>query len=442
MSTTALAPADFAAAATRPPPFQPRDFSPTDRQREALQLLNGPQPYVLLDGGSRSGKTRIIIERMVRWGLRFPRLRMFAGRKRRQHAKDSLWSETIAEVLSTYDQASQYKLYRLERSELVVELVNGSLLYVGGFDDKDRIEKILGREFGVIYLNECSEIDYSVFKLARTRLAQVIDGFPVPKLICDANPPAPTHWIHRLFYEGVDPDTLEPLPDAGDFCQLQMNPVHNREHLSEAYLRSLDNLPKAERRRFRDGEYVKPAGAIYGEFSRNRHVFTEDVECETYLVGVDLITYAAVLIGLKRYVREGPDGPEERRRAYALDEYSGIGMTAGEVNSEIVGRWERHHYLAYIDHNLGEAGTREFAHSELADKGPGSLEAGINLVRQMVANDELIVHARCTNLLFEMENYRRDERGSIVKENDHFCDALRMPLFSRLGQGTPGVAWL
>ncbi len=54
-----------------------------------------------------------------------------------------------------------------------------------------------------------------------------------------------------------------------------------------------------------------------------------------------------------------------------------------------------------------------------------SVEAGIQAVWERLSSGRLKVFSNCTNLLAEHRIYRRDEKGAIVKKNDHAMDALR-----------------
>lgn len=54
-----------------------------------------------------------------------------------------------------------------------------------------------------------------------------------------------------------------------------------------------------------------------------------------------------------------------------------------------------------------------------------SVEAGIYAVWSALKSGQLKVFSTCSQTIQEMENYRRDEKGKIVKKNDHLCDALR-----------------
>lgn len=63
----------------------------------------------------------------------------------------------------------------------------------------------------------------------------------------------------------------------------------------------------------------------------------------------------------------------------------------------------------------------------LADNG---VEAGIYEVWQRLSTGRLKVFRSCTNLLAEYRLYRRDDKGRVVKENDHALDGLRYLVMS------------
>ena len=54
-----------------------------------------------------------------------------------------------------------------------------------------------------------------------------------------------------------------------------------------------------------------------------------------------------------------------------------------------------------------------------------AVEAGIYNIVSRLTSGRLKVFKSCPNLLQEMRLYRRDEKGRVVKDNDHAVDALR-----------------
>jgi hypothetical protein len=400
------------------------------KQLEALALLHGPARYVMLYGGTRSGKTRVYVEWLMRACWYFPGLRVLCARFRRKHAKDTLWHETIlSEVLPTQEPGIEAK-----ESDLMLRYPQGSELWVVGTDDKARVEAILGRGVGALYFNEASQISYDAFTMGRTRLAQVLspNHYGIAwrhKCLVDCNPPGPGHWTHRVFLDHIEPRNGKRL-NPEQYVALQINPMDNAEFLPPGFIESLDDLPELERMRFKLGMFVRPGGIVFRDFGPEC-LFADDAPCERWVVGVDLVTYAAVLIGLSRYRRKD----KIRHRAWVQAELRDLDATSHGFNERMRESWGRYGYRAYIDHNLGPAGTREFDNAMLAAKGPGSLEAGVRLIQGMLHMGELRIHQSCTALQYEIENYRRDDDGVLVEEDDHLIAALRYALFSAIGKG-------
>lgn len=60
-----------------------------------------------------------------------------------------------------------------------------------------------------------------------------------------------------------------------------------------------------------------------------------------------------------------------------------------------------------------------------------AVESGLYTVWELLSTDQLKVFQSCTKLLEEFRMYRRDEKGDVVKENDHLCDSLRYGVMTR-----------
>lgn len=63
-----------------------------------------------------------------------------------------------------------------------------------------------------------------------------------------------------------------------------------------------------------------------------------------------------------------------------------------------------------------------------------SVSAGIYAVWERLVAGKLKIFASLANLLGEMKLYRRDDKGKIVKVNDHACDSLRYGIMSGLAR--------
>ncbi|MGD0634014.1 MAG: phage terminase large subunit [Beijerinckiaceae bacterium] len=225
-------------------------FSPG--QEAARQLMEGPQRYTCLAGGTRSGKTfmivRAIVERaMAAAGSRHAILRFHANA-----ARASIALDTLPTVMRLCFPGIKLKE---SRQDGYFQLPNGSRILIGGLDDKDRVEKILGLEYTTIFLNEASQIPYTSALVAFTRLAQVVPGIP-QRAYVDLNPTSKVHWTNILFGDKRDPVSMQALPDPGAYARAFINPRDNAANLSAAFLESLANLPERQRKRFFEGVYV------------------------------------------------------------------------------------------------------------------------------------------------------------------------------------------
>lgn len=230
-------------------------FKFTDKQIEAKKEIID-FPLFMLFGGSRSGKTFLAVYVICLRALKAGGSRHAILRFRFNAVKASIIYDTFPKVMLLCFPGIAYNL---SKSDWYVRFENGSEIWFGGLDDKERTEKILGQEYATIYLNECSQIKHESVGLVKTRLAQNCkqdDGVDLElRMLFDCNPPDKNHWTYKIFVQNVDPDTKKPLPNIEDHGSIQMNPAHNLDNLPAAYLKTLENLPAHLRRRFLEGEF-------------------------------------------------------------------------------------------------------------------------------------------------------------------------------------------
>jgi len=233
-------------------------FSPG--QEAARRLLEGPHRYTCLAGGTRSGKTFLIVRAIVKRALRAKASRHAILRFHANAARASIALGTVPQVMRLCFPKVQVKE---RRQDGYFSFPNESGIWIGGLDDKDRVEKILGLEYATVFLNEASQIPYSSALIAFTRLAQVARGIR-QKAFVDLNPVGTTHWTNILFGEKRDPVSKQPLKDSENYQRAFLNPPDNAANLSKEFLSSLANLPEKQRKRFYEGVYVNEVdGALW-----------------------------------------------------------------------------------------------------------------------------------------------------------------------------------
>ena len=220
--------------------------------------------YIMLFGGSRSGKTYLIVYVIIKRALKAPGSRHVMLRFRFNHIKSSIVFDTFEKVMrDEYPKLVKDIDWKLSKTDWFVSFTNGSEIWFCGLDDKHRTEKILGKEYVTIYFNECSQISWETVGMVLTRLAQkvyqVIQGRDKielqPRIYFDCNPPNKLHWTYLLFERKVDPDTKQPLRDQEKRISIRINPEDNKENISSSYLDMLRALPARLQKRFFKGEY-------------------------------------------------------------------------------------------------------------------------------------------------------------------------------------------
>lgn len=233
-------------------PQPKRTFSLTPDQAKAQELLAGPQRHTCLVGGSRSGKTTLIVRSIGIRALRSAGSRHAILRLRGNAARASITLDTLPKVFKTCFPSVKLKEHRQDG---FFSLPNDAEIWIGGLDDKERVEKILGKEFVTLFFNECSQIPYASVVVVLTRLAQMVP-YLRQRAYYDLNPVGKSHWTNRLFGEKRDPVSRQPVKNPIDYVRMFLNPDGNVENLSAEYLDSLDSLPERQRKRFKLGEYI------------------------------------------------------------------------------------------------------------------------------------------------------------------------------------------
>lgn len=243
-------------------------FSLNPKQEDAVRLTGGEAMHTLLYGGSRSGKTfvhcRSIAVRAMRAKSRHAILRF-----RFNAVKASVFMDTWPKMM---DLCFPNVPTTVNKSDYFVTFPNGSEVWFGGLDDKDRTEKILGNEYATILFNEVSQIPWGSVETAHTRLAQKT-SLKV-RALYDCNPPKKGHWSYKLFIKKLDPTSGNPLPNPSNYVAMKLSPDDNKDNLDAGYLATLMSLSGARRKRFYDGEFAEDApNALFTETAFDRHRF-------------------------------------------------------------------------------------------------------------------------------------------------------------------------
>lgn len=257
-------------------------FTRTEKQEDQAALVYGPARHGLAYGGSRSGKTFGFCELIAERALQAPGSRHLIARLHNIDVRQSVMLDTWPKMMGL---AFPDVPYEVNKSDQYAKLPDGAEVWFGGLDDKERVDKILGKEYATIYVNESSQVAYETVLTLRTRLAQssfLRSGERLPlKGLYDLNPTGRGHWTYREFVEQVRPENGMPI-EPGSRAWVAMNPADN-PHLPPEYHAELDGLPDKQRQRFRDGKYLSEVpGALWSASDRT-------AEDGTLMPGIDTL---------------------------------------------------------------------------------------------------------------------------------------------------------
>lgn len=233
----------------------------TERQQQAQAVLSGPARHLMLFGGSRSGKTALLVRNLIVRALKAPNSRHAIFRFRLNHLVASIVLDTFPKVMRM---AFPDVEYDLKKQDLYCDLPNESQVWFAGLDDKERTEKVLGMEFVTEYFNECSQIPVGSIDVALTRLAQLatvdVAGMePRPlalRAYYDCNPPSKAHWSYRRFIQKIDPETKLAIAGPEQYDSFLINPRDNVVNLSPEYIKVLESMPARMQGRFLHGRFA------------------------------------------------------------------------------------------------------------------------------------------------------------------------------------------
>jgi hypothetical protein len=203
--------------------------------------------------------------------------------------------------------------YKSNKQDWFIEFPNGSQIWLGGLDEKERVEKILGNEYVTIFISEANQVSHNSYKIVLTRLAQRVPELSA-RFLLDCNPPNKRHWLYTLFIAHKDPTSGQSLKRPDLYAAIQMNPKDNQENIQDGYVEQvLEQLTDRERKRFLDGEFLDDAEGALFKFADFKDVRVDKwpLDC-TGVIGCDPATTAnersdltgIVTVGMKRIDNE------------------------------------------------------------------------------------------------------------------------------------------
>jgi len=334
-----------------------------------------------------------------------------------QQARDIAWDMLLKEmrgaIISTNDSRLELKIRNIQGSE--------SLILLRGWES---IENLRGQAFDFLCIDEVafmknfwSNWEEILRPTLTDRKGSVLFGS------------TPNGFNH--FYDLCNKELVDSTYKTFHFTSWD-NPFLPREEIEQAKA----TLPEEVFLQEYEASFQKKSGLVYKEFQRSLHLYEK-------LPKMELIKVAGIDFGFKNpcavlhiftngdfFFVEDEWYKTERTDAQIAEYVSSCNFQAVYPDPESPGGIQE-----LKNHRVN---TREVW------KGNGSIEAGIQKVRELFISGKLKINKRCINLISELEMYSYDEPSSDRNQKEtpidaynHGLDALRYVVMTH--QASPRV---
>ena len=361
-------------------------------------------------GGAGSGKSYGACQKILLKSINMKR-RVLMIRKVGNTLKVSIW-QLMLDLLA---EAGIKEECKINRSDLEIELPNGSVFLFKGLDDPEKIKSITG--ITDIVIEEATELIEDEFTQLNLRLRPKEE---YPQIYLMFNPISKKNWVYPYFF--------------GESAILENTMIIQTTYKDNKFLPK-DYCDELERLQERNPAYYR----IYalGEFATlDRLVFpiyekkiisNEDVSGLPRWTGLDfgyVNDPSAIVSG---------NIDTEHKKIYIRQEYVKKGMLNDEIADKIIALG-LHKEKIYGDSaepkSIAEIKNKG-VNIEATEKGKDSIIHGI----QWIGQYELIVDERCFKVIEELDNYtwKKDKKtGEYINEPvdtfNHTIDAIRYGL--------------
>ena len=374
-------------------------------------------------GGAGSGKSVFVTQKLLFKYLNMPERKCLIVRKVNATLKDSVFAlfKSILSEWQIYDEC------KINKTDLTIELPNGSSFIFKGMDDPEKIKSIAGIDD--IWIEECTEVDEFDFDQLCLRLRS---KKPYNQILCSFNPVSKQNWVYpRWFDKKSDKYCI-------DNTMVLHTTYEDNKFLPQDYIDNLLNMAKTNPVYYRIyalGEFATTDKLVYTNWKVEEFNYLDllkEKDSRTAIFGTDFgytNDYTTLICSII---------DESDKKIWIYDEHFEKHMTNEDI------------YNMYVDH--GVAGERIICDSsepksieELrrlgckrvtgAVKGKDSIMNGIQLIQQY----EIIVHPKCVQIQEELKNYTfiKDRQTGLyinkpIDKYNHGLDAFRYSVTAKI----------
>jgi hypothetical protein len=383
--------------------------------------------FRVLNCGRRFGKTTLAVEEIKGKMVYVPRRVAYIA-PTYQQARDIAWEKLKKELEPIVSNVNESRLEMKTHTQSGGE----SVLFLRGWES---IETLRGQQFDFIVIDEVASMRnfwsawYEVIRPTLLDTGGEVMFISTPKGF--------NHFYDLYNLEAKDKDFKSfhytTYDNAYPKCGCESPSREVCKHIPT------DEIEKMKQEQTEDqfaqeslADFRKTQGLVYKEFDRNLHIFDDDSGPEHIIERVAGIDFGYNHPCAVIHITRDHDGvywvTDEYYHTKRTDEQIATYVKSCRFNSVYPDPENPSAIQVLNEHGI--------AVTEIM-KGKGSVQAGINKVRQLFKSNRLMIHKRCQNLIQELEMYSYDEisesemrSGSYPSENpmkqyDDALDALR-----------------
>lgn len=366
---------------------------------------------IICDGAVRSGKTLSMSVGFVFWASA-----AFDGSSFAMCGKTvtSLRRNVIVPLMPILREYGFGCFEKVSRNYIdITFLGKTNRFYLFGGKDEGSASLIQGMTLSGVFFDEAALMPRSFVEQALARCS--VSG---SKMWFNCNPDNPSHWFYNEWIKKAEEKKalyLHFTMDDNPSLSKSMKDRYKRLYSGAFY------------DRFVLGKWTASEGVVYPMFSMEKHVFSEDVQCEEFVISCDYGTVNPSSFGL-----------------WGL--YSGVWHRIREYyyssKKEGVPRTDEEHYAALeqlagdkkISRVIVDPSAASFIecirrHKKFrVVKADNDVITGIRQVSAALQQNRLKFHQSCKDILREFQLYRWSEKAGVdapIKENDHAMDDMR-----------------
>lgn len=379
-----------------------------------IKILKAYQPYTrdydtritVLYGGAGSGKSYFGVQKTIIKALKYKR-KVLVVRKVGATIKSSIW-DLFIEILVGISGA----IKSINKSDLQIELANGSLIIFKGLDDPEKIKSIQG--ITDILIEEATELTLDDFTQLNLRLRS---NEPYNQITLMFNPVSKTNWVYKYFFENGTPKD----------CVICKTTYRDNPHLPQEYVDSILELEKRNPAYFKiyvKGDFATLDKLVFPIFEK-RAIDDEEIKGAWFWCGMDFgYTNDPTAITWGYY-------QPLKKILYIVGEFDRQGLTNDKIAQVVIDLGLQKEVIIADSaepksiQELRNLGLRRVKPSV---KGADSIMNGIDKLQRC----KIIIDPICTHTIEEFENYtwKKDKHtGEYINQPidmfNHHIDSIR-----------------